>query len=50
MEGVICFADDILDFGEGDDYKQAEEDHDSRLIALMERCIQENIKLNSGKL
>ena len=50
LEGVICIADDILVFGEGDDYKQAEKDHDHRLIALMERCIQQNIKLNAGKL
>ncbi|CAB4002182.1 Hypothetical predicted protein [Paramuricea clavata] len=50
LEGVICIADDILVFGEGDDYKQAEKDHDRRLIALMERCIQQNIKLNAGKL
>ena len=52
LEGVICIADDILVFGEGDDYKQimTEKDHDRRLIALMERCIQQNIKLNAGKL
>ena len=50
LEGVICIANDILVFGEGDDYKQAEKDHDRRLIALMERCIQQNIKLNAGKL
>ena len=50
LEGVICIADDILVFGEGDDYKQAQKDHDRRLIALMERCIQQNIKLNAVKL
>jgi hypothetical protein len=26
LEGVICIADDILVFGEGNDYKQAEKD------------------------
>lgn len=30
--------------------QQAEEDHDRRLIALMERCTRENIKLNPDKL
>ena len=50
LEGIVCVADDILVYGEGDTYKDAELDHDRRMIALMERCSQKNIKLNPNKL
>ena len=50
LEGIMCIVDDILVFGAGDNQQQAEEDHDRHLIALMERCIRENIKLNPDKL
>ena len=50
LEGIICIADDILVFGEGTDYTEAEKDHDRRFVALMERCHQKNIKLNPTKL
>ena len=49
-EGIICIADDILVFGEGTDFTEAEKDHDRRFVALMERCLQKNIKLNPTKL
>ena len=38
LNGVLCIADDILVFGEGTTYQEAEKDHDRRLVALMERC------------
>lgn len=50
LEGIICIADDILVYGEGNDYKEAQKDHDRRFIALMERCHRKNIKLNAAKL
>ena len=50
LDGVICIADDILVFGEGEDSHKAEEDHDRRFVALMERCSQKNIRLNPSKL
>ena len=50
LEGIICIADDILVFGEGTDYTEAEKDRDRRFVALMERCHQKNIKLNPTKL
>ena len=50
LEGIICIADDILVFGEGTDFTEAEKDHDRRFVALMERCLQKNIKLNPTKL
>ena len=48
LEGIICSADDILAYGEGNE--EAEKDHDTRFIALMERCHKLNIKLNAAKL
>ena len=50
LEGIICIADDILVYGKGNDYDEAQKDHDRRFIALMERCLQKNIKLNAAKL
>jgi len=48
LEGIICIADDI--YGEGNDYEEAQKDHDRRFIALMECCHRKNIKLNAAKL
>ncbi|KXJ07207.1 Retrovirus-related Pol polyprotein from transposon opus [Exaiptasia diaphana] len=50
LDGIISVADDILVYGEGTDYENAKEDHDRRFVALMERCLQKNIKLNPDKL
>ena len=50
LEGIICITDDILVYGEGNNYQEAQKDHDRRFIALMERCHQKNIKLNAAKL
>ena len=50
LDGIVCIADDILVYGEGNDVTEAERDHDRRFIALMERCHQRNIKLNAQKL
>ena len=36
--------------GEGDTYESAVEDHDKKLIALLERCREKNIKLNPKML
>ena len=51
-EGILCMADDhdILVFGEGSNYQEAEQGHDRRFVALMERCSNKNIKLNQNKL
>ena len=49
LEGVKAIADDILVRGDGDTYEEAIADHDKRLIALLERCQQKNIKLNKEK-
>ena len=49
LDGFVCIADDILVFGERNDYAEAERDHDRRFIAQMERCHHKNIKLNPQK-
>ena len=36
--------------GKGDTYENAVEDHDKNLIALLKRCREKNIKLNTKKL
>lgn len=50
LDGTINIADDILVYGEGNNFEDAQADHDRRLIALMERFHQRSIKLNAGKL
>ena len=49
LEGMILVADDILIFGTGDTYKEAEAKHDLNMIALMERARDRNIKFNETK-
>ena len=53
LQNLNCIediVDDILCMGEGDTYENAVEDHDKNLIALLKRCREKNIKLNSKKL
>jgi len=50
LDGTFCIADDILVYGEGDTYEEAEKNHDQRFIAFMDRCHQKTIKLNPDKL
>ena len=40
LDGMICIADDILVFGEGNNFEDAQTDRDRRFIALMEGCHQ----------
>ena len=53
LHNLNCIEDivhDILCVGEGDTYENAVEDHDKSLIALLKRCREKNIKLNTKKL
>lgn len=50
LKGIANIADDILLFGEGDTYADAEVDHDQNFLALMQRCKDKDIKLNATKL
>ena len=50
LPGVLCIADDILVYGEGEDMDTAIADHDRKLVQLLQRCRQCNLKLNKEKL
>ena len=43
LSGIIVIADDILVFGSGDTYEEAEKDHDRNLTALMDRAEEMNL-------
>ncbi|KAJ8353117.1 hypothetical protein SKAU_G00206840 [Synaphobranchus kaupii] len=50
LSGVEPIADDILVVGCGDSDIEAERDHDSKLLALMERCREVKLRLSVQKL
>nr|XP_022296799.1 uncharacterized protein K02A2.6-like [Crassostrea virginica] len=50
LDGIKPIHDDILIYGCGDNDKEAEEDHDRKLKALLQRCLERNIKLNKEKM
>ncbi|XP_064638291.1 uncharacterized protein LOC135494308 [Lineus longissimus] len=49
-KGVELIADDMLITGEGDTIEDAIKDHDQNIISLLERCRENNTKLNWDKL
>ena len=49
LKGVECVADDIIVYGVGDTRADAEKNHDQRLRALLHRCREKHIRLNSKK-
>ena len=49
LDGIVWRADDILVYGEGNNFEDAQAEHDRRFIAVMERCHQRSIKLSAGK-
>ena len=50
LEGVAVRADDFLIFGKGNDEKEARNNHDNNLRALLNRCKEKNIKLDKEKI
>uniref|UniRef100_A0A8B9JE72 ribonuclease H n=1 Tax=Astyanax mexicanus TaxID=7994 RepID=A0A8B9JE72_ASTMX len=50
LNGVEPIADDILVVGCGDSQLEANQDHDIKLLALMNRCREVNLKLSAKKL
>ena len=50
LDGIKPIHDDILIYGCGENDKEAEEDHDRKFHALLQRCVEKNIKLNKDKL
>ena len=49
LDGIKPIADDILIYGKGETLKDAMEDHDEKLLKLLQRCKERNIKLNKDK-
>ena len=49
LEGVVCVADDILVYGVGEEEQQALNDHDNKLVSVLERCRLHGIRLNKEK-
>ena len=49
LDGVKAIADDILIWGDRETIEEATASHDKRLLTLLERCKQKNIKLNKEK-
>ena len=50
LDEIEPIHDDILIYGSGENDKEAEEDHDRKIYALLQRCVEKNIKLNKDKL
>lgn len=50
LDGVACIADDILVVGQGDTRDEADIAHDRRVIALMHRAKEKNLKFNPSKI
>lgn len=50
LDGTRAIHDDILVYGCGNTDDEAVRDHNSKLIVLMDRCKERNIKLNLNKL
>ena len=49
LDGVKAIADDILTWGDDETIEEAIVNHDKRLLTLLERCKQKNIKLKKEK-
>lgn len=49
LKGIALVADDILTYGVGDTYAEAEADHDQNILALMQRAREKDIRFNPSK-
>ena len=50
LEGIAVIADDILVYGNGETLEEARVNHKDNLRTVLERCRQQNIKINKEKL
>ena len=50
LEGIAICADDIIIYGCGNNYEQAEHDHDKKLRKLFQRCMTKILKLDKDEL
>ena len=49
LEGVKAIVDDILIWGDDDNFEEATASHDKKLLAFLKRCLRKNVKLNKEK-
>ena len=50
LDGVLDITDDVLIFGVGATETEANEDHDRKLLNLLERCTEQGVALNKDKV
>ena len=50
LDGIAVIADDILVYGNGETLEEARVNHKDNLRTVLERCRQQNIKINKEKL
>lgn len=50
LEGIKAICGDTLVCGIGESHEQTLDDHDNKLVSLLERCRSTGIKLNAKKL
>ena len=50
LEVVKAIVDDILIWGDDDNFEEATASHDKKLLALLKRCLRKNVKLNKEKV
>lgn len=50
FSGIRIVSDDILIVGDKDNEEEAIQGHDTKLLQFLNRCKEQNIKLNSNKL
>ena len=49
LPGIFRIEDDLLITGQGDAKEAADKDHDAKLVRLLQRCRERNIRLNKAK-
>ena len=50
LDGLLTIHDDMVIYGAGDTDEEVREDHDRKLVAFLDRCREQGIKLNKSKL
>lgn len=50
LPGIKIIVDDILIYGSGDNFEEAQKDHDNNMILLLNRLRERNIKINPEKI
>ena len=50
LKGVTCICNDVLEYGTGSTMAEARADHDTNMLALLNRCREKDIRLSAEKL